>query len=186
LRVLSHVCCGPCFTAVDERLNSDGLEVAAHFFNPNIHPGAEYRRRLIYVERYCRERSIPLIVGANDLKVYFNAINGHEEKPERCLRCYRLRLECTARAAVEGGFEAFTTSLLLSPYQFHDELRETAEAIGAQYGLAFLYYDLRPGFRRSIESAKAFGVYRQKYCGCVYSEHEGREARTRRQEAGKC
>lgn len=186
MRLLSHICCGPCFTAVDEQFRNDGHVLGAYFFNPNIHPGAEYRRRLIYVERYCREKSIPLIIGGYDLKVYFNAINGHEEKPERCLRCYRLRLEHTARAAVAGGYEAFTTSLLLSPYQFHDELREAAEAIATQHGLPFLYYDLRPGFRRSIESAKAFGMYRQKYCGCVYSEDEGRKARARRREDGNC
>ena len=90
----------------------------------------------------------------------------------RCGKCYRLRLEQTARYAAEHGFESFTSTLFVSPYQDHDLLRRTAEELAAQYGVAFLYRDFRPGFREGQRQARELGFYMQKYCGCVFSEEE--------------
>jgi len=175
MRVLTHVCCGPCFTAVHELLDGSGHDPTVFYFNPNIHPPAEYRRRLAYVERFCRQKSVPLLVGEYELPRYFRAVHGAEDKPLRCTECYRLRLGRTAEMAAAGDYDAFTTSLLLSPYQFHESLKEAAESAAREQGVVFLYQDWRRAYRRSIELSRAHEMYRQRYCGCVFSEGESRE-----------
>lgn len=172
MRVLSHACCGPCFTAVYENLSESGYDLTAYYYNPNIHPAEEYRLRLSHLERFCGLRSVPFVAGDYEVTEYFSAVDGYEEKPERCLRCYMLRLERTAELAARDHYDAFTTSLLISPYQFHDELRAVAERLSGVHDIEFLYRDLRPAYRRSIEVSKSLDMYRQKYCGCVFSEKE--------------
>ena len=172
MRVLSHACCGPCFTAVHEHLSGSGYDLAAYYYNPNIHPVEEYRLRQSHLERFCGLRSVLFIAGDYDVREYFAAIDGREDKPDRCVRCYTLRLERTAKVAVQDHYDAFTTSLLLSPYQYHDELRSVAERLSGEHDIEFLYQDLRPAYRRSIELSKSLDMYRQKYCGCAFSETE--------------
>ncbi len=172
MRVLSHVCCAPCFTAVYEALDASGHRIEALFFNPNIQPVGEYRRRLAYINAFCRSESVNLTVGDYDILKYFKSIDGHMDKEERCRRCYRLRLTSTALIAAQNDFDAFTTTLLLSPWQFHDDLKTLAQEIGDSVGVRFLYQDFRPAYRRSVEISKAQGMYRQKYCGCLFSDHE--------------
>ena len=172
MRVLSHACCGPCFTAVHERLSGSGYDLAAYYYNPNIHPAEEYRLRRSHLERFCGLRSVLFIAGDYDAREYFDAIEGREDKPDRCVRCYTLRLERTAKLAAQDHYDAFTTSLLISPYQYHDELRAVAEALSREHDIEFLYLDMRPAYRRSIELSKSLDMYRQKYCGCAFSEEE--------------
>ncbi|MDP1807922.1 MAG: epoxyqueuosine reductase QueH [Actinomycetota bacterium] len=172
MRVLSHVCCGPCFTAVHENLSQSGYDLAAYYYNPNIHPVEEYRLRLSHLERFCGRYSVPLIAGDYEVREYFAAVDGHEDKPDRCIRCYTLRLERTAELAAQDDYDAFTTSLLLSPYQYHDELRAVADKLSGEHDIEFLYRDFRPAYRRSIELSKSLDMYRQKYCGCAFSEKE--------------
>ena len=179
MRVLSHVCCGPCYTAVHEILGQAGHDQAVFYYNPNIHPADEYRRRLAHLKRFCALNSVPAIIGEYETQDYFDAVGGDQEQPDRCIRCYRLRLERTVETAARNDYDAFTTSLLLSPYQYHDELREVGYEVGRDFGVEFLYRDFRPAYRRSIELSKAFEMYRQKYCGCVFSEAERREPKPR-------
>jgi len=114
---------------------------------------------------------LPLIVAEGyDFVDYFRTVAGHEG--ERCSHCYRMRLRKTASVALERGFDAFTTTLLISPYQRHDLLREMGEGIGGEVGVVFCYRDFRPGFREGHRLAGEYGLYRQAYCGCLYSEWE--------------
>lgn len=172
MRVLTHVCCGPCFTVVHEILNRAGHKVAAFYYNPNIHPVEEYRLRLAHLERFCALNAVSMIAGDYDVREYFTAIDGHGDQPDRCFQCYTLRLERTAELAAGADYDAFTTSLLLSPYQYHDELQAVAAKLSGDYGIKFLYEDFRPAYRRSIELSKSLDMYRQKYCGCAFSKDE--------------
>lgn len=172
MRILTHVCCGPCFTAVHELLGGEEHGLTAFYYNPNIHPQAEFRRRLIYFDRFCRLKAVPAIIGDYSIGDYFKAVGTELEKPGRCRRCYRLRLGLAAQTAAANNFDAFTTTLLISPYQYHDEIADLGRELAREQGVQFLYRDFRPLFRRSIELSKALALYRQKYCGCVFSESE--------------
>lgn len=172
MRVLSHVCCGPCFTAVHEILSQSGCELSAYYYNPNIYPAMEYRLRLDHLKIFCERLAIPAFFGDYATSEYFDAISGRAEKPDRCIQCYRIRLERTAKLAVRDNYDAFTTSLLVSPYQNHEEIRAAATKLSGDYDIEFLYRDFRPAYRRSIELSKSFDMYRQKYCGCFYSVEE--------------
>jgi predicted adenine nucleotide alpha hydrolase (AANH) superfamily ATPase len=171
MRVFTHVCCGPCFTAVHEELSAD-FELAVFYFNPNIHPAMEYRRRLMYLRRFCDDRQVPLSAAEYRPETFFEAVRTEIEQPERCRRCYQLRLEATARQAAIEGYDVFTTTLLISPYQFHDVIAETGGRLAREYNVDFMYRDWRPLFKRSVELARTLDMYRQKYCGCLYSESE--------------
>ncbi|MFC1994613.1 epoxyqueuosine reductase QueH [Chloroflexota bacterium] len=169
--LLLHVCCGPCATYVVGRLREQGHKVTACWYNPNIHPCHEHQRRLEAMEALSQAVDLPLIVEPGyDLIAYFRAVVGHEA--DRCPHCYRLRLEAVATLARDRGFQAFTTTLLISPYQQHDVLRQVGEALAEENGVQFHYEDFRPGFRESHCLAGDLGLYRQPYCGCVYSEWE--------------
>lgn len=169
--VLLHTCCGPCSTYVVKCLHDKGLEVTAFWYNPNIHPFTEHQRRLEAMQTFAREANLPFIVAEGyDMLKYFQAVVGHESN--RCPDCYRLRLGKTAEAAHERGFDAFTTTLLISPYQNHSLLHELGEKIAGENKVEFYYEDFRPGFRESHRISKELGLYHQGYCGCVYSEWE--------------
>ena len=169
--VLLHVCCGPCSTYVVKSLEDKGLQVTAFWYNPNIHPFREHQLRLEAAQTFAQATDLPLIITEGyDMLKYFHAVVGHESN--RCLDCYRLRLEKTAKVAREKGFEAFTTTLLISPYQKHESLREIGEQLGKEIGVSFHYQDFRPGFRESHRLSRELALYHQGYCGCVYSEWE--------------
>ncbi len=146
-RILTHVCCGPCFTAVHEELQKEH-EIAALYHNPNIHPALEWRRRLIYLRRFCIEQGTPLLVSPYEPKLYFGAVHGHEERGDRCRRCYEVRLRAAALRAASDGYDAFTTTLLISPYQDHEAVADVGRAVGRLFGVDFKYLDFRPLFRR--------------------------------------
>lgn len=141
------------------------------FYNPNIHPFQEYRRRLEAVESFFRDRGIRLIVRDEyDLEGFLRAVVFREEN--RCAYCYHRRLEATARMARRGKFDAFTTTLLQSKHQNHGMIKEIGEALGKKLGIPFYYEDFRSGWKEGIEISKEMGLYRQHYCGCIYSEKE--------------
>ena len=171
MNTLLHICCAPCANQCIEVLQGDGLEVTGFWFNPNIHPFTEYRARRNTVREYLESQSVKLIE-QNDyaLRPFIRAVV--EDIEHRCGKCYEIRLFEAARQAKEGGFDSFTSSLFISPYQNHELMRETAERAAAEHGVEFLYRDFRPYFRAGQERARELGMYMQKYCGCVFSEEE--------------
>jgi epoxyqueuosine reductase len=170
-KVLLHVCCANCAIYPNELLREEGYEVTGFFFNPNIHPYQEYAKRRDTVVQYSEKTGLRMMYRDEYLLETFLRNVAHRET-ERCGYCYSLRLETAAREAKAGCFDAFSTSLLYSIYQNHSLIRETGERLAAEIGIPFLYEDFRPGWRKGIEVSKALGLYRQKYCGCIYSEKE--------------
>src|SRR4030042_4521898 len=169
--ILLHTCCGPCSAYVVKSLQDKGHEVTALWYNPNIHPFTEHQRRLEAMQTFARERNLPPITAEGyDMLRYFQAVVGHESN--RCPDCYRMRLTKTADVARERSFDSFTTTLLISPYQNNNLLREIGEGIAREYRVEFFYQDFRPGFSESHRISKELGLYHQGYCGCVYSEWE--------------
>ena len=169
--ILLHSCCAPCSIYCVDTLRGEGLEPTSLWFNPNIHPYQEYKARrdtlLDYGERIDMEVRVLDDYGLRD---FVRAVAGDIDR--RCAHCYAIRLGTAAKYAAENGFGAFTSSLLISPYQNHELLRQTGEEMARQYGVEFLYRDFRPGFREGQAKARELGLYMQKYCGCVFSEEE--------------
>ncbi|HEY48458.1 MAG TPA: epoxyqueuosine reductase QueH [Dehalococcoidia bacterium] len=169
--ILLHACCGPCATYVVRRLREQGHDVTAFWYNPNIHPFREHQRRLESMQTLAESENLPLIIAEGyDMLEYFRAVVGHEG--ERCPDCYRLRLARTAEVANQKGIDAFTTTLLISPYQKQDLILEIGEELGGKWGVEFHFEDFSPGFRESQRLSRELGLYHQGYCGCVYSEWE--------------
>ena len=170
-KTLLHTCCAPCSVSCVELLRSQGIEPVSYWFNPNIHPYQEYKARRDTLMAYAPSIGMELIVQEDyGLRGFVCAVA--EDIDRRCGYCYALRLEQTAKFAAENGFASFTTTLLVSPYQNHALLAETAERMAQRYGVAFLYRDFRPGFRDGQAKARELGLYMQKYCGCVFSEED--------------
>jgi hypothetical protein len=168
---LLHICCAPCANQCIDSLRGEGLAVEGFWYNPNIHPFTEYRARRNTVREYAQTIELPLHEN-NDyaLRPFVRAVA--DDIAGRCVRCYEMRLYEAARTARELGFDSFTSSLFISPYQKHDLMRAVAERAAATYGVDFLYRDFRPLFRAGQERARELGFYMQKYCGCVFSEEE--------------
>jgi len=171
MKTLLHICCAPCANQCIDVLRADGFELTGFWYNPNIHPFTEYRSRRNCLRDYAQQVELPLLERDEyGLRPFVREIAADIEG--RCVRCYELRLYAAARTALEGGFDSFTSSLFISPYQNHDLLREVAERAAKEVGVAFLYRDFRPYFRAGQERARELGMYIQKYCGCVFSEEE--------------
>lgn len=170
--VLLHVCCAPCAIFPLAELKNKGHRIAGFFYNPNIHPCSEHEKRKEEAEKYFKESGLNLISGDYDMDRYFQFVTYNETRDKRCPICWWMRLECAAKFAKENGFDAFTTTLLGSPYQDHGLLKEIGEDIAGKAGVKFHYQDFRAGFRDSMETAKSKGIYRQNYCGCIFSEKE--------------
>jgi len=171
MNTLLHICCAPCANQCIDVLRTNGYAVTGYWYNPNIHPFTEYRSRRNCLRDYAASIELPLIE-RNDygLRPFVRAVA--EDIDGRCVKCYSMRLYAAAHEAKEGGFDSFTSSLFISPYQNHELLREVAERAAAEYGVTFLYRDFRPLFRAGQERARELGMYIQKYCGCVFSEEE--------------
>jgi predicted adenine nucleotide alpha hydrolase (AANH) superfamily ATPase len=170
-RVLVHSCCAHCAAYTIEHWRKEGYEVSALWYNPNIHPYREHQQRLEAMQTLAQEMNFPLInKGGYDLVEYFRRVVGHEA--DRCRHCFRLRLSRTAELAKEMGFDAFTTTLLISPHQKHELIPEIGKELGGEKGVEFLYADLRKRYSDSRHLTKPLELYRQQYCGCVYSEWE--------------
>ncbi len=169
-KILLHTCCAPCLIYPLEALKSKGHQVSGYFYNPNIQPPVEYinRKNALTV----LNSDVEVIYPEYSPKEFFQAVNLQEEPPLRCAICWRLRLKKTAQLAKEKGFDSFTTTLLVSPYQDQELLHKIGNAVAKEEGIEFYYADFRPGFRKAHDEARAKGIYCQKYCGCIYSEIE--------------
>lgn len=169
--LLVHTCCGPCSTYTVQYWRQQRLEVAGCWFNPNIHPYMEHQQRLEAMQSFSQSVELPLFLPTGyDLVGFLRRVVGREA--ERCRECFHMRLSQAAALAKEKGFDAFTTTLLISPYQKHDLLQQVGEEVAKEQKVPFLYADLRPGFTESRKLSKELGLYRQQYCGCIYSEWE--------------
>jgi len=169
--VLVHSCCAHCAAYTIEYWRQQGYAVSAFWYNPNIHPYTEHQHRLEAMQTLAQEMSLPLIViEGYDIIDYFRQIVGHES--ERCQYCFRLRLSKTVETAQQMAFDTFTTTLLISPHQKHDLLREIGSNLAEERGIDFLYADLRKRYSDSRRMTKRLNLHRQQYCGCVYSEWE--------------
>jgi len=171
MKVLLHICCANCAIYPIEKIREEGNEVVGYFFNPNIHPYQEYQKRLDSLKQYSERVGLNVIYRDEYLLEEFLKNVSHSVK-ERCQHCYTLRLEATAQEAKEKDFDQFSTTLLQSTHQDHALIRETGERIGKELGIPFYYEDFRQGWRKGLEVSKAMGLYRQQYCGCIYSEKE--------------
>lgn len=170
-KILIHSCCGPCSVSCFDFLKAEGREFSSYFYNPNIHPWKEYEARFDSWRMLCNEKNVEAI-GEKDypLEGWLAAVS--REPANRCSFCYQSRLQATAKKAKELGFAAITTTLLISPYQNHELICDLARKAAETFGLEFYYYDFRQFFRQGQNKAKELGLYRQKYCGCIYSEKE--------------
>jgi len=169
--LLLHVCCSPCLIAPLNDLKDKGIGFDALFFNPNIHPLSEYLRRRESLRNLQVIEGFNLIeTGGYPYKEFIKKVSS--DLDDRCTICYSTRLELTARYAKENGYDAFSTTLLYSIYQKHDLIREIAEGVARTQGIPFLYKDFREGWSEGVRISKEIGMYRQPYCGCIYSEKE--------------
>lgn len=169
-----HVCCAPCATYPLELLRKE-CEVELLFYNPNIHPEEEYQARLKETREYANKLGVKLHETDYDADMWFRAVRGLESEPEggsRCEVCYRIRLGRTARLAASGGFDKFTTTLSISPHKDTRMINKIGKIIGGMYMLDFYAADFKKndGFKKSTKMSKESGLYRQSYCGCVYSK----------------
>ncbi|NLO27473.1 MAG: epoxyqueuosine reductase QueH [Actinobacteria bacterium] len=170
-RLMLHVCCGPCASATIPFWRQRGVDPVGLFFNPNIHPLLEYRRRLTGAHEVADMSRVELVTDeAYDPEVWFGSVAG--EAGTRCSRCIGLRLERTAREAVALDCDAFSTTLAISPWQDHEAIATEGAQAAERHGVEFAYEDLRPLYRESRRLSREWGIYRQKYCGCLVSEWE--------------
>lgn len=172
MKLLLHTCCAPCSVYCIDSLREEGIEPTVYWYNPNIHPYMEYKVRRDTLKEYAKAIEVNAIFEEEYGLDEFckNVINSLQT---RCIDyCYKVRLEQTAKYAKENGYDAISTTLLISPYQKHEELKELGEKIAKKYGLQFLYRDFRVGFRQGQAKARELGLYMQKYCGCVFSEED--------------
>ena len=171
-KVLMHTCCAPCSVYCIDSLRAEGIEPIVFWFNSNIHPYVEYKTRRDCLKDYIKSIGVHGIFVENYGLDEF-CKNAVENLDDRCVRyCYRARISQTVKYAKEHGFDAFTTTLLVSPYQKHEELKKVCEELAEMSGIEFLYRDFRVGFREGQNKAREQGLYMQKYCGCVFSEED--------------
>lgn len=187
-RLLLHACCAPCSSYVLEYLNTY-FDITVYFYNPNITDKSEYYKRYTELERLISELPhegyITAEDGGMDPSSFFGIAKGLEDVPEggeRCFKCYRLRLEAAAKAAADGHYDYFTTTLSISPHKNAAVLNEIGAELSRKYEVKYLYSDFKKknGYKRSCELSAEYGLYRQDYCGCIYSklEAENRRANT--------
>ncbi|MGB9683079.1 MAG: epoxyqueuosine reductase QueH [bacterium] len=177
MNILLHICCARCAIYPLERL-ADRFEVTGYYFNPNIHPTTEYLLRGEALKEYARSKGVNLIIGEYDPKIYFREVSIFQG--DRCEVCYIMRLKEIARLGKELKYDYFTTTLLSSPYQKHEKLKEIGEKIAKESGIDFYYEDFRLGWKDSQKIADELGIYKQKYCGCIFSEYERYEKKVKR------
>ena len=172
-KILLHICCGPCACYVVKSLREKGFKLTGFFYNPNIHPAEEYKRRLESAKEYAQKSGLELIIdGDYGLVEFLENVVWREKPPVRCRDCYHLRLKRTALYAKEHNFDAFSSTLFYSVYQPQEMMKEIGEQIAKEIGIDFYYEDFRKGWQEGIKMSKEMGLYRQKYCGCIFSEME--------------
>jgi hypothetical protein len=171
MKLLLHTCCGPCTIFPLSILRAEGHDVMGYFHRSNIHPLTECMRREDTLKAYAEDVGLKLIIQTGyDLEGFLQAAAFREKK--RCLTCYHDRLLTTALLAKRGRFDAFSSTLLYSRHQNHELIRSVGESVAAQTGVPFHYRDFRDGWKAGIDESKQRGMYRQSYCGCIYSEKD--------------
>lgn len=188
-KLLLHSCCAPCSSYVLEYL-SDYFEITVFYYNPNIFPESEYTKRILEQQMLIQDmrakHPISFLAGSYDRERFFEMAAGLEhlrEGGERCFKCYELRLEETAKIAVEGEFDYFTTTLSISPMKNAEKLNVIGTEIGKKYGVSYLQSDFKKknGYKRSIELSNEYGLYRQDYCGCEFSYRDRQKEKKEKQ-----
>lgn len=178
--LLLHSCCAPCSSYVLEYL-SNYFAITVFYYNPNIFPEEEFQKRILeqkmLIEKMPAKHEIMFVAGDYDSDKFYEMAKGMEKLPEggeRCFRCYELRLRESADLAKKGGFDYFTTTLSISPLKNAAKLNEIGEKLAEEYGVSYLCSDFKKkdGYKRSTELSKEYGLYRQDYCGCIYSKQE--------------
>ena len=188
MKVLLHICCAPCLSGARIGFEKDDIDFTGYWFNPNIHPWREYERRMDELRRYQEmdpvdilyEDQYPLFTFLDNMlksipdrvSVDRDHFMSDIEKESRCEYCYNVRMLSTAKAAKRLGFGGFSTTLLLSKYQNHGLLKEVCENVSIEVGIPFIYKDLRSYWGNSLDRSREFRLYRQNYCGCIFSEQE--------------
>lgn len=173
-KILLHACCGICSAYPIENLREIGYEPVVYFYNPNIHPEDEYLKRLIAQETLCENNNCELIVGDYDTKMFDVIAFGLEDEPEkgkRCAKCFKLRLTEAAKKAKEFGINDFTTSIVISPHKDFKLISELGKEIAKKYDVNYLDIDFKKqnGLVKSNKIAMDLNLYRQNYCGCLFS-----------------
>lgn len=170
MKLLMHTCCAPCSVYCIDRLREEGIEPTVYWYNPNIHPYKEYEARRDCLKEYTKSINVEAIFEEDyGLKEFCK--NVIDDLGNRCVNyCYRVRLEKTVQFAKQNGYDTFTSTLFVSPYQKHEELKKVCEELAERYNIKFLYIDFRVGFREGQAKARELGLYMQKYCGCIFSE----------------
>lgn len=192
-KLLLHSCCAPCSTYVLEYLTKH-FDISVLYYNPNIHPSEEYHKREAEQERYInlvnKVNKIELIKANYDPKEYFEAVKGYELEKEggkRCNLCFELRLDMAAQYAKKHGYDYFTTTLSISPHKDAQIINHIGENLEKKYDVSYLYADFKKknGFKRSLELCAQYDIYRQNYCGCVFSLKESNDRRKEKEEREK-
>lgn len=173
-KILLHVCCGPCSCYPVKKLREKDFLPVGYFFNPNIHPYKEWEMRLKTAKEFAVKVDMEIFADENyRLRPFLTkALAAETEAGGRCRMCYSWRLEETARFAAENNFAAFSSTLFYSIYQQHEVMKEMAELFANKYGVAFFYEDFRTGWQEGIDLSRELELYRQSYCGCIFSEEE--------------
>jgi len=171
MKILLHICCAPCAITTVKTLDKQGFDVMGFFYKHNIHPYTECIKRKESLQSYAETINLRVIYQEGyDLEGFIQNVVFRESR--RCSYCYHDRLTSTALVAKRGKFDYFTTTLLYSKFQKHDEIKSIGEAVGNAVGVRFYYHDFRDGWKEGVEESKRLGMYRQQYCGCIYSEKE--------------
>jgi epoxyqueuosine reductase len=171
MKIFLHACCAPCLIHPYSQLKLVYSKVDVFFFNPNIHPYREFKKRIETLELFSKQEGFDLVLEKKyGLQDFLRTVVFNEEK--RCQLCYAMRLSRTASLAKELGYDAFTTTLLYSKYQNHDSVVSTCNMVSDHYGIPFYYSDFRLGWQKGIDQSIEYNMYRQPYCGCIYSEQE--------------
>jgi predicted adenine nucleotide alpha hydrolase (AANH) superfamily ATPase len=171
MKLLLHICCGPCSIYPVQVMRDDRIDVMGFFYRHNIHPYTECMRREETLRNYADAIALKMIYQHGyDMESFLRNVVFREA--QRCTYCYHDRLTATAHYAKKGKFDGFTTTLLYSRFQKHDQIRSIGEAVGKQIGVPFHYQDFRDGWKAGIDESKRLGMYRQQYCGCIYSEKD--------------
>ncbi len=171
MKLLVHICCAPCFIAPYFHLKEKGHEIHGFWYNHNIHPYTEYKKRLEALQEFAEKESFNLIIKDEyELEKFLRKSAFREQ--ERCRSCYYERLKYAAIIAKKGNFDFFTTTLLYSKFQKHDLIKEIGESLAKEYGIKFYYEDFREYWKEGIKLSQENQMYRQQYCGCIYSERD--------------
>jgi len=174
-KLLVHTCCAPCATYSFEKLIYDEFEPVSFFYNPNIHPENEYKRRLEELIKFANSKNYPLIIKEDSPELWFESVKGFEEEKEgkkRCEICFKIRLKKTAIYAKKNNFDGFTTTLTISPHKNTAVINQIGKNLSEKHGIFFLEENFKKaeGFKKSLELSKQYHLYRQSYCGCVFSQ----------------